>query len=176
MNYKPEVKVEGNWCHNSLVFATKEEAEASAKALMGRWMLVQDSRAVETKEDVNSKWVGSKFVSVDAWSRSEPMSEETLHTAARRAVRDFNIDMNKGGIITVHTQQSMETLSQQVEKETKRQKHTPTMVVEMKQWPLKFMADQLASALMQKGERMIAIHSIFGLTTWIWRKSHDHRA
>lgn len=42
------------------------------------------------------------------------MSEETLFTAARRAVRDFNIDMNKGGIITVETQRTMETLSMMV--------------------------------------------------------------
>lgn len=51
------------------------------------------------------------------------MSEETLFTAARRAVRDFNIDMdNHGGLISVHTQQSMLTLSKKVEEETKRQK------------------------------------------------------
>lgn len=42
------------------------------------------------------------------------MAEETLFTAARRALRDFNIDMNKGGIITVSTQQSMETLSRMI--------------------------------------------------------------
>jgi hypothetical protein len=48
------------------------------------------------------------------------MSEETLFTAARRAVNYFNIDMNKGGIITVLTQQAIETLAQQVERERLR--------------------------------------------------------
>lgn len=42
------------------------------------------------------------------------MSEETLFTAARRVVRYFNIDMNKGGIIAVSTQQAIETLSRMV--------------------------------------------------------------
>lgn len=50
------------------------------------------------------------------------MAEETLLSAARRAVRDFNIDMNKGGIITVETQHSMHTLEQQIELEVARQK------------------------------------------------------
>lgn len=50
------------------------------------------------------------------------MSEETLHSAARRVVRFFNIDMNKGGIITESTQHAIETLDAQVRMETERQK------------------------------------------------------
>lgn len=50
------------------------------------------------------------------------MSEETLHTAARRVVRFFNIDMNKGGIIDVQTQQAIETLDKEVRKEAARLK------------------------------------------------------
>lgn len=46
------------------------------------------------------------------------MPDETLLTAARRVVRFFNIDMNKGGIITVETQQSIEMLDKMVRKET----------------------------------------------------------
>ena len=42
------------------------------------------------------------------------MSAETLLSAARRVVRFFNIDMNKGGIITVETQQAIETLDRMV--------------------------------------------------------------
>ena len=42
------------------------------------------------------------------------MPEETLITAARRAVRFFTIDMNKGGLITVDTEQAMDTLDKQV--------------------------------------------------------------
>jgi len=48
--YKPEVFVEGKWCRNALVFATREEAEQNASDLMWRWMNVQDSRAVEVDE------------------------------------------------------------------------------------------------------------------------------
>lgn len=53
------------------------------------------------------------------------MAEETLLTAARRAVRFFNIDMNKGGIITVETQQAVETLDRMVHAETLRQSRRP---------------------------------------------------
>lgn len=42
------------------------------------------------------------------------MSEETLFTAARRVVRNFNIDMNRGGLITVETESAVETLNKYV--------------------------------------------------------------
>ena len=48
------------------------------------------------------------------------MSEETLLSAARRVVRFFNIDMNNGGLITVDTQQAVETLDGEVRKEAAR--------------------------------------------------------
>jgi hypothetical protein len=48
--------------------------------------------------------------------------EETLLSAARRVVRFFNIDMNKGGLITEETQQAIEQLDFQVRRETERQK------------------------------------------------------
>jgi hypothetical protein len=53
MSWKPEVKVDGKWSRNALVFATQIEAEKNALDLMGRWMLVEDSRAVEVDEPVN---------------------------------------------------------------------------------------------------------------------------
>jgi len=53
MSWKPEVFVQGKWCKNGLVFATKEEATANADDLALRWTLVQDFRAVESKEPVN---------------------------------------------------------------------------------------------------------------------------
>ena len=55
MSWKPEVKT-GNdqkWYDNSLRFATKEEAELSAKDLMARWLLVVDYRATESEDPVN---------------------------------------------------------------------------------------------------------------------------
>lgn len=61
------------------------------------------------------------------------MAEETIFTAARRAVRDFNIDMNKGGIITVETQRSMETLSRMV---------SAVENAERRGWKLAFVVDE----------------------------------
>lgn len=42
------------------------------------------------------------------------MSEETLLSAARRVVRFFNIDMNHGGLVSVDTQQAIDTLDKMV--------------------------------------------------------------
>ena len=55
MSWKPEVQT-GNdekWYDNSVRFATKEEAEASARDLMNRWLLVVAYRAVESDDPVN---------------------------------------------------------------------------------------------------------------------------
>ena len=54
------------------------------------------------------------------------MTEETLLSAARRVVRFFNIDMNKGGLITVETQQAVETLDGEVRKEAARKNQKDT--------------------------------------------------
>jgi hypothetical protein len=67
MSWKPEVQVAGEgdkWCRNGLAFATKEEAEANAKDLMYRWLLVTACRAVESDEPVNYQWVDGKLVAV----------------------------------------------------------------------------------------------------------------
>ena len=55
MSWKPEVQTgrDPKWYGNSLAFATKEEAEYSARDLMNRWLLVVDCRAVESDEVVN---------------------------------------------------------------------------------------------------------------------------
>lgn len=47
--------------------------------------------------------------------RIRRMPRESLFTAARRAVRDFNIDMNKGGLMSVNTEKTMHDLSNWVE-------------------------------------------------------------
>ncbi len=54
MGFKPQVKVDGKWNGNGLVFATKEEAQRSASNLMGRWLLCTDHRAIETDEPVKN--------------------------------------------------------------------------------------------------------------------------
>jgi hypothetical protein len=49
------------------------------------------------------------------------MAEETLLTAARRAVRYFDCDMAKGGLITSDTELAIETLRKEVHKEAARE-------------------------------------------------------
>ena len=55
MSFKPSVSTDGGatFNENALAFATREEAEASARDLMGRWMLVTDWRVIESDEPVN---------------------------------------------------------------------------------------------------------------------------
>jgi hypothetical protein len=48
------------------------------------------------------------------------VSEETLFTAARRAIRMFNIDQHHGGLVSVETLAAMQTLEIQVEREKLR--------------------------------------------------------
>lgn len=60
MSWKPAVKTIGNgdkWSYNALRFETKDEALASAKDLMGRWMLVVEYDAHESEDPVNYKLV-----------------------------------------------------------------------------------------------------------------------
>ena len=53
--------------------------------------------------------------------KKEPSSAETLLSAARRVVRFFNIDMNRdGGLVSIDTQQAVETLDMQVSREQQR--------------------------------------------------------
>lgn len=68
MSWKPEVMVSGEtkWCSNGLRFATKEEAEANARDLMSRWMLVTDTRAAESEDPVNYRWENNRLVRLEA--------------------------------------------------------------------------------------------------------------
>lgn len=62
-SWKPEVKTAGDdkWYGNSLAFATRKEAEWSAKELFERWTLATDHRAVESDEPVNAEIVDGVF-------------------------------------------------------------------------------------------------------------------
>ena len=55
MSFKPEVRTgtDPKFYDNNLAFATREEAERSARDLMNRWLLVVEWRAVESDEPVN---------------------------------------------------------------------------------------------------------------------------
>jgi hypothetical protein len=50
------VKVGNEWAGNGVRFATREEAEASARNLMARWFLVDDIRVDESEDEVNYAW------------------------------------------------------------------------------------------------------------------------
>lgn len=64
MNYKPAVRTnpKDNFSTNTLVFATREEAQASADELMSRWLSVVDTSVIETEEPVNYEFVDGKNV------------------------------------------------------------------------------------------------------------------
>lgn len=59
MSWKPAVEVNGDpkWSYNALRFETKEEALASAKDLMDRWLMVTAFDAHESEDPVNYKLV-----------------------------------------------------------------------------------------------------------------------
>lgn len=63
MSWKPEVIADpdGKWCGNGLRFATKEEAEANVADLKRRWVLVTDTRVVESDDPVNYAWVDDRL-------------------------------------------------------------------------------------------------------------------
>ena len=61
MSWKPQVQVSGNWEQNGLVFATKEEAEESARSLYGRWTLTTGWRAVESELTPNYKIIDGEM-------------------------------------------------------------------------------------------------------------------
>ena len=65
-SFKPEVIADnsGTWCGNALRFATRAEAEANVVDLMRRWMLVRDTRVVESDDPVNYAWVDGALVDV----------------------------------------------------------------------------------------------------------------
>ena len=66
MSFKPSVSTDGGvtFNENNLAFATREEAEASAKDLTSRWMLVTDWRVIESDQPVNYMLVDGVLESV----------------------------------------------------------------------------------------------------------------
>jgi hypothetical protein len=64
MNFKPGVSTDasGKLYTNSLVFGTREEAQASADELMGRWMAVIATGVIETDAPVNYRFVDGSNV------------------------------------------------------------------------------------------------------------------
>lgn len=56
MSFRPMVKVGNEWAGNAVRFATREEAEASARDLYSRWTLCVGHRADESDDPVNCEW------------------------------------------------------------------------------------------------------------------------
>jgi hypothetical protein len=66
MSFKPEVIADssGKWVGNALRFATYKEAEDNVADLFNRWMLVRETRVVESSDPVNYRWVDGKLEAV----------------------------------------------------------------------------------------------------------------
>lgn len=54
----------GEFCGNSVRFATREEAEGYVADLAWRWTLVSDTRVVESSDPVTDSWTDGRLVSV----------------------------------------------------------------------------------------------------------------
>jgi hypothetical protein len=67
MSWKPEVIADstGQWYGNGLRFETKAEAEANVLDLSYRWTLVRDTRAVESDDPVNYRYVDGHLEAID---------------------------------------------------------------------------------------------------------------
>ena len=56
MPWKVEVLTSGSWSSNALRFATQDEAVASGRALLARWLVPEASRATESTDPVNYRF------------------------------------------------------------------------------------------------------------------------
>ena len=59
-SWKMEVCVDGTWSSNAVRFATKQEAEDAGVELLGRWFVPTDSRAAESDDEVNYRFVDGR--------------------------------------------------------------------------------------------------------------------
>lgn len=68
MSWAPEVIADssGKWCGNALRFATREEAELWVRDLSWRWLLVRETRVVESSDPVNYRIVNGVMSAVEA--------------------------------------------------------------------------------------------------------------
>jgi len=65
-SYAPEVVADstGKFYGNALRFATREEAEANVRDLWSRWVLVTDTRVVESDDEPNYRWTEQGLVRI----------------------------------------------------------------------------------------------------------------
>ena len=65
-SWKPEVITDasGQWCDNSLRFATREEARLNVENLASRWFAVRETRTVESPDPPNYQWLNGELVAI----------------------------------------------------------------------------------------------------------------
>lgn len=66
MSWKVEVVADssGNWCNNSVRFASREEADAYGQHLLERWPAARQVRTVESTDPVNYRMEKRRFLAV----------------------------------------------------------------------------------------------------------------
>ena len=76
MSFKPQVFIpsESKWCGNALVFETEQEARDNAADLLMRWFVPTDSRAIESDETPNYRYINRQLVPIEM--EPEPDSDD----------------------------------------------------------------------------------------------------
>jgi hypothetical protein len=84
MSWKPEVIADnsGKWCGNALRFATRAEAESQVRDLFARWTAVRETRAVESSDPVNYRYVNGALLTLE-------QSEERAEREALASLSDL---------------------------------------------------------------------------------------
>ena len=80
MSFKPEVIADssGQWCGNTLRFATREEAEANVQDLMMRWFAVRETRVVASYDPVNYRYVDHQLIEIATEKAVKPVDDRIL--------------------------------------------------------------------------------------------------
>ena len=80
MSFKPEVIADssGQWCGNTLRFATREEAEANVQDLMMRWFAVRETRVVASDDPVNYRYVDHQLIEIATEKAVKPVDDRIL--------------------------------------------------------------------------------------------------
>ncbi|MFZ2809449.1 MAG: PLxRFG domain-containing protein [Desulfosalsimonadaceae bacterium] len=66
IGFAPEIKVQGEWSRNGLVFATEQEAADWGVDRMQRWMMAEDSRAVPVAQAPGWTWKDGELKEIKA--------------------------------------------------------------------------------------------------------------
>jgi len=106
-SFKPEVIADssGKWCGNSLRFETREEAEGNVFDLSMRWMLVRETRVVESEDPPTHRWIDGALVDIksgDSRGYRGFLTVERLLSAAQAVVNDAEQTGCEGEIVQVN--------------------------------------------------------------------------